>query len=61
MEFRSRMQGGGSIVELTRKAAASVRTEWAARVVATRPVQNYRGVQQRKNRYYAVIICEICE
>jgi hypothetical protein len=58
------MQGGGGIVELARKAAASVRTEWATRVACTLPVWNYRGVQQRKNMYYAVmgnIICEICE
>ncbi|XP_066363332.1 uncharacterized protein [Miscanthus floridulus] len=42
-------KGGGGIVELARKAAASVRTEWAVRVAATRPVRNYRGMQQRKN------------
>jgi hypothetical protein len=58
------MQGGGGIVELARKAAASARTEWAARVASSWPVWKYHNVQQRKNRYYAVIwniICEICE
>jgi hypothetical protein len=49
------MQGGGGIVELARKAVASARTEWVARVACTRLVWDYRGVQQRKNRYYAVI------
>jgi hypothetical protein len=49
------MQGGGSIVELARMAAALARTEWAARVAARRPVRSYRGVQQRKNRYYSMI------
>ncbi|XP_066372637.1 ethylene-responsive transcription factor 4-like [Miscanthus floridulus] len=51
------MQGGGSIVELARKAAALARTGRAARLAAMRPVRkrNYRGVQQRKNRYYSVI------
>jgi hypothetical protein len=46
------------------KVATLGRTDWVARVAATRPVRNYRGVQQHKNRYYAVIwniICEICE
>jgi hypothetical protein len=64
IEFRSRTQGSSGIVELARMAATSARTKWAARVAATRPVQNYRGVQQCKNRYYAVIwniIFEICE
>ncbi|KXG38053.1 hypothetical protein SORBI_3001G171800 [Sorghum bicolor] len=37
IEFRSRMQGGGGIVELTRKAVASARTEWAAQVAAMCP------------------------
>jgi hypothetical protein len=58
------MQGGGGIVELTRKVATLGRTDWLARVAATWPVRNYRGVQQHKNRYYAMIwniICEICE
>jgi hypothetical protein len=32
IKFRSRMQGGGGIVKFARKAAASARTEWAARV-----------------------------
>jgi hypothetical protein len=50
------MQGGGSIVELARKVAALARTEWAALVAAMRPVRNYRGVQQRKNRYYVVVM-----
>jgi hypothetical protein len=49
------MQGSDGIVELARKAATLVRTEWAARVASTRPVRNYRGVQQRNNWYYAVI------
>ncbi|XP_066378754.1 ethylene-responsive transcription factor ABR1-like [Miscanthus floridulus] len=49
------MEGGGSIIELARKAAALARTEQAARLAAMRPVRNYRGVQQRKNRYYSVI------
>jgi len=51
------MQGGGSIVQLARKAAALARTGRAARLAAMRPVwkRNYRGVQQRKNRYYSVI------
>ena len=58
------MQGGGGIVELARKTAASVRTEWAAWVAARRPVRNYRGMLHRKNRYYAMIwniICKIYE
>jgi hypothetical protein len=64
IEFRSRTQGNSGIVELARKAATSGRTKWAAWVAATRPVRNYRDLQQRKKRYYAVIwniICEICE
>jgi hypothetical protein len=43
IEFGSRMHGGGGIVELARKAAASARTKWAARVACTRPVRNYRA------------------
>ncbi|XP_066375586.1 ethylene-responsive transcription factor ERF022-like [Miscanthus floridulus] len=49
------MQGGGSIIELARKAAALARTERAAQLAAMRSVRNYRGVQQRKNSYYSVI------
>jgi hypothetical protein len=49
------MQGGGGIIELARKAVASARIEWAAWVASMQPVQNYRGVQQREYRYYAVI------
>jgi hypothetical protein len=55
IEFRSRTQDGCGIVELVRKAATSARTEWAALVACMQPVWNFCGVQQRKNRYYAVI------
>ena len=41
-------------------AAASARTKWVAWAAATRPVWNYRSVQQCKNRYYAVIWNIIC-
>lgn len=55
VEFiRPRMQGGG-IVELARQAAASARTDPAARLAALQPVRSYRGVQQRNSRYTAAI------
>jgi hypothetical protein len=59
IEFGSRMQGGGSIIELARKPVASARTEWAARLASTRPVWNYM-LLQCKSMYYPVVLNIIC-